>query len=118
MACPATFTGRGLYCEWHRAGRDRPGSKFRKERKAEAQRARRRTVWDLQYVKSPLHLDRTTGVKSPLHITAGQRLTKVGHFGLSPTPIDVTGTPGMTVTLAIELFMAAWAKCVGGGRRG
>jgi hypothetical protein len=118
-ACPATFTGRGLYCEWHRAGRDKPGSKFRKERNREAQQRRRDSDLRRQYplgprtASSPRDMTPSTGVSSPLHITAGQRLTKVGHSGLSPIPIDVTGTPGMTVSQAIGIFMAEWAQYVG-----
>ena len=111
-ACPAEFTGRGLYCEWHRAGRDKPGSKFRKQRNREAQQRRRDQLWRQQFVSSPLHLAPTTGLSSPLHITAGQRLTKLGHSGLSPTPIEVTGTPGMTVSRALDIFMTQWAEYV------
>ena len=114
-ACPATFTGRGLYCEWHRAGRDKPGSKFRKQRNHEAQQRRRDLLWKQQFVSSPLHPEPSIGVSSPLHVSAGQRLTKVGHSGLGPAPIDVTGTPGMTVSRAVEIFTAQWAEYVRAG---
>lgn len=107
-ACPAEFTGRWLYCEFHRAGRDEPGSKFRKERNRQAQQRRRAALWDAPFRHHHGTLDPTTGVSSPLHETAGQRIAKLGHSRPGPTPIDVTGTPGMTVSRAIRIFMIEW----------
>ena len=84
-SCPLTFTGRGLYCDGHK---DR---------------------------KFTLGGSPTTGVSSPLHqsdaspqVRGLQAAGQNGHVRRGPDPIDVVGTPGMTVTDAIDDFMAAW----------
>jgi hypothetical protein len=117
-ACPAEFTGRGRYCEWHRAGRDPATTsqiKFRRERKTEQQRRRRRGVWDAQYVKSPLAPEPTyqgevtTAPDLASSQVRGLHVTDIhGHVESGPLPIDVTGTPGMTVDRAIRIFMIEW----------
>ena len=105
--CPLTFTGRGLYCEGHQAGRDKPGSKLRKERKLAAQQRRRDDEWARRYA--------ATGVKSPLHpdsassqVRALQPTGHNGHHGQGVIPISLSEPGTGTATDAIDDFMAAW----------
>jgi hypothetical protein len=132
LACPATFSGRGLYCEFHRAGRDKPGSKFRRERNRQAQQRRRDADLRREYplgprtASSPRDVDPGTTLSSPLHrpgaspqVRGSQPARHNGHLGQGVSPIDVTGTPGMTVTDALDDFLAAWGcDLTGGGQRG
>ena len=94
--CKITFTGRGRYCERHRAPRGKINT-WRQDRNRESQRNRRDAEWARRYTG--------TGTSSPVHEAAGQRGSKSRG---GPLPIDATGTPGMTAARAIRIFMSEW----------
>ena len=111
-SCPLTFTGRGLYCDGHKAGRDKPGSELRRERNRKAQQERRRKEWDRRFA---LGGSPTTGVSSPLHQSVAspqvrglQVAGQNGQVRRGPDPISIAEPGTGTASDVIDDFMAAW----------
>jgi hypothetical protein len=105
-SCSISFTGRGLYCPGHQAGRDKPGAKIRRERNRGAKQRQRARAWSERQGVREYRGVITTAPGNAL--TCGYATAELGHSGLAPVPIDVTGTPGLTVGAAIDTFLAAW----------